>query len=673
MKKISLFFIYVLFVVSCTNAPQDITVASLFADHMVLQQQKNVPIWGWANSGTTIKISASWGKTSQTEADTNGQWFTKIQTPKAGGPYTLNIISGADTIKTIYDIMIGEVWLASGQSNMEMPVKGLGEDTPIDNSAYEIEKSENNNIRLFTVKKTISYTSKQDCIGEWKVANPENTGNFSATAYFFAKNLNKELKIPIGIINTSWGGTPVESWIAKEYIKTVNGYEDVAGKINELKTNIDILSDYLKDVGYFPFSYITQSDAFTDTSFINKSVKSPDFDDSKWHSIILPDVWNNSELKNINGIVWFRKDFEIPENTNIASLNKLFLGKIDEMDETYINGVKIGSNLGISSWTKERNYNIDNTILHKGKNNITIKMINTYGGGGFYTKKDITLSSSSHKNIINLSGEWKYKPVAYLYRFNSNIYLFSDRKKYDGIPRFNFLAEERTSTLLYNGMIAPLIPFYIKGAIWYQGESNVGKDELYDELFPTLIHNWRAQWGEGDFPFYYVQIAPYTYSSFGDNTIAAKLRFSQFKALKEKNVGMVVTSDIGNINNIHPSNKQEVGKRLSLWALNNSYGFDSIVYSGPLYKSCEIINDKAIISFTHTDGGLVCKGNKLTYFEIAGSDSIFYDATARIDNNRVVVYSKNVQNPEFVRFGWRNAAEPNLFNGYGLPASPFKN
>jgi sialate O-acetylesterase len=673
MKKISLLFIYLLSIVSCTNTSLDITISSLFADHMVLQRQKEVPVWGWAAPATIIKISASWGESSLAKADTSGRWLTKIQTPKAGGPYVLNVISGSDTVKTINDIMIGEVWLASGQSNMEMPVKGLGEDTPIENSVNEITNSENKNIRMFTVKKTISYTSKQDCIGEWKVANSKNTGDFSATAYFFAKNLNNELKIPIGIINASWGGTPIESWIAEEYIKTVNGYKDVAGKINELKTNIDVLSDYLKDTGYFPFSYITQSDAFTDTSFIDKRVKSTDFDDSEWHSIVLPDTWDNTELKNINGIVWFRKDFDIPENINPASLNSLFLGKIDEMDETYINGVKIGSNLGISSWTKERAYNIDKTILHKGKNNITIKMINTYGGGGFYTKKDIILSSNSQKEIINLSGKWKYKPVAYLYRFNSEIYLFTDRSKYNGIPKYDFLAEERTATLLYNGMIAPIIPFYIKGAIWYQGESNVGKAKQYDDLFPTLIRNWRAQWGEGDFPFYYVQIAPYSYVSYGDNTIAAKLRFSQFKTLKEKNVGMVVTTDIGNINNIHPSNKQEVGKRLSLWALHNTYGFDSKVYSGPLYKSCEIISDKAIVSFTHTAGGLICKGNKLTNFEIAGTDSIFYDATAKIDKNKVIVYSKNVRNPKFVRFGWKNAAEPNLFNAYGLPASPFKN
>jgi sialate O-acetylesterase len=666
MNKIALLLVILSLFGSCEEKYPDITLPELFSNHMVLQQNSDVPIWGWATPETVIDLTTTWGKNKTISADKNGNWSIKIPTPNAGGPYSITLTSGR-SIRIIDDVYIGEVWLASGQSNMEMPVKGWGKDMPIDSSTQEIASSDYPEIRMFTVKKETSYSQKKDCTGQWKVANPENTGDFSATAYFFAKDLYLKLKVPIGIIHSSWGGTPAESWTSKEFINNIKGFEDAEKKLNDSKNNHKKITAWLKDLKKVSFDDALKQGFPSEKNELQYS--STEFNDSDWKEIQLPAYWETRQLNNFDGIVWFRKEFVIPKGKDL-NIVWLYLGKIDDMDETYINGTKVGSSLKLGFWDEERRYPVKDGLLHTGKNTISVKVIDNYGGGGMYGNRKIGFLDKKNDTVLNLSGIWKYKPVAVIK--NENLYYFNANKTFSSMPVSTYSLDQYSPTLLYNAMIAPLIPYTIKGAIWYQGESNVGRAKQYETLFPMMIKSWRKAWNNGDFPFYYVQIAPFFYNN-GKPTSAAELRYAQLLTLKENNVGMVVTTDIGNVENIHPSNKQDVGKRLALWALNKTYGDSNIIYSGPMVENIKFEKNKAIISFTNTAEGLETDGEKLHSFEIAGSDSVFYEANAIIDKNKVIVSYRKVKKPEFVRFGWKNDAEPNLFNSMGLPASPFKN
>jgi sialate O-acetylesterase len=660
------YWVFIVFIIlfSCKKEKTEIYLPALFSNHMVLQQKVEAPIWGRGTPGSDIQISTSWNELKTVTVNEKGNWFVKIATPQAGGPYTITLQSGK-AIKKIDDVYIGEVWLASGQSNMEMPVKGWGKDMPIDNSAHEIASSENPKIRMFTVKKEMSFIPKKDCVGDWKVAKPENTGDFSATAYFFAKNLYKKLKVPIGIIHSSWGGTPAEAWTSKKFVANIEGFENTEKQIDKAKAGQEKMEVWLKDIKGMSFNDGIESefkDEKNDGQYITSS-----FNDVGWKEMDLPAYWETRQLKSFDGIVWFRKKFNIPEGTNLKNL-KLYLGKIDDMDDTFINGKKVGGILKTGFWDKERLYPIDEQVLHYGMNTISVKVIDNYGGGGIYGDKNIGILNSKNDTLINLSGKWKFLPVSLIK--NGNIYHFNENSSFSNMPESDIMLNPHFPTVLYNGMIAPLIPFTIKGVIWYQGESNVGRAKQYETLFPAMINNWRSDWSNGNFPFYYVQIAPFNYNN-GSPLSAAELRNAQFLAMKEKNVGMVVTTDIGDINNIHPSNKSDVGKRLALWALKNDYGIDSIISSGPLCKNAKFDKTKVIISFSGTGKGLKSNGKKLNSFEIAGKDSVFYDASAVIEDHRVIVSCRKVKEPRFVRFGWKNDSEPNLFNSAGLPAFPF--
>jgi len=449
------------------TARADVRLPKIFSDHMVLQQQCHAPVWGWADPGEKITVTLGETKATAT-ADQDGRWKTTIATPPAGGPHTL-AVAGNNTI-TLKDVLIGEVWVASGQSNMEWSLlRSL-------NPKEEIAAAKYPKIRLFHVQRQTSPTELNDLgapaaggKNAWKECSPENVPHFSAVAYFFARKLHKELGVPVGVINTSWGGTVAEAWTSREGLAT-------------------------------------------------------------------------------------HKDFE--------------------------------------------------PILERAK-------------------------------------RWQ-----------------------KGRPN--------QASALYNAMIKPLVPYAIAGAIWYQGESNRGRAVQYGKLFPAMIADWRKQWARGDFPFLFVQLAPFHYGNPQGGTLA-ELWDAQFKTLKNvKNTGMAVTTDIGNVRDIHPKNKQEVGRRLALWALKLEYG-KSVVPSGPLYKSHKVEGDKVRISFDHTGGGLVAKdGKPLSHFTIAGTDKNFVPAQAKIDGDSVVVWSDEVKEPIAVRFAWRNDAEPNFFNKEGLPASPFR-
>jgi sialate O-acetylesterase len=396
----------------------------------------------------------------------------------------------------------------------------------------------------------------------------------------------------------------------------------------------------------------------------------PEFNDSDWPVMELPAYWETSALPGFDGIVWLRKEFDLPAACEGKDL-VLHLGAIDDMDATFVNGIKVGSILKTGFYSFPREYNIPSKILKKGKNVIAVEVIDLMGGGGIYDKNGISVRiRNSKKSVLNLNGKWKYFPVAEIMK--DKIYFFGKSEKtFKDRPQVAVPINEYAPTTLYNAMIYPLIPYTIQGAIWYQGESNVGKAFEYRSLFPAMIECWRNVWGQGDFPFYYVQIAPFTYKETIPSS-SAELREAQLLTLKLPNTGMIVTTDIGNPKTIHPSNKQEVGNRLALWALSKTYGKENVVCSGPLYDKIEIEKDKIIVHFTHIEGGLVAKGGPLTYFEIAGEDKNYIPAMAEIKGDIVEVWSDKILQPVAVRFGWNENANPNLFNSAGLPASPFR-
>jgi sialate O-acetylesterase len=370
----------------------------------------------------------------------------------------------------------------------------------------------------------------------------------------------------------------------------------------------------------------------------------------------LPSRWENQDLPNFDGVVWFRKTVQIPETWSKQECT-LELGPIDDIDQTFVNGRLIGTTDQDGSWMFGRKYTIQPGTLKDGENLVAVRVLDTGGDGGLYgNPTDLKLYPSGNpSSAIPLSGAWKYKEVINLKTFPARPEPMSLNA---GAP-----------ASLFNGMINPITPLTIRGAIWYQGESNQDRAIQYRSLFPDMITDWREHWNIGDFPFLFVQIAPFNY---GENATSQMLREAQFMTLDLPNTGMVVTTDIGNLTDIHPKNKQEVGRRLALWALANSYGFANLVHSGPLYHSMRIEEGKIRLFFTHTGSGLLAKNGDLTDFEIAGTDRRFIPANARIDGDTVVASHPDVPEPIAVRFGWSNTAEPNFFNKEGLPASTFR-
>jgi len=624
------------------NVQAKIKLPAIISDNMVLQRNTKDPLWGWADPGETVTITADWqGATSvQTTAGDDGKWMAKVDAPEAGGPYTITI-SGKNTV-TLRHVMVGEVWLCSGQSNMEMPVQGWGKDTPIRNSEKEIASARYPNIRLFTVQQHIALTPQQDVTGKWSKTTPETVRSFSATAYFFGRRLYQKLKVPIGLIHSSWGGTPAEAWTSGRKLRDMDMFTSYLDTLKIVAPRIDqIEKKYHRELDDFQQKVKT----------VNKAYTYSDFDDSNWKSMPVPSMWENHGFPHFDGIMWFRKEITVPKNWKGKAMT-ITLGPIDDKDITWFNGEEIGKIQRDGAWSTKRKYTIPAGLVKAGKNEITVRVTDTGGGGGIDgAKSDMLLypSSETQSQGISLAGKWKFKEGAEM-------------------PQPAFGNNPNGASVLYNGMVAPLIPYHIRGAIWYQGEANVGRANQYATLFPGMIEDWRKRWDEGNFPFYFVQIAPYQYSPNG--SASAALRDAQRRALALPNTGMASTLDIGNFDNIHPANKQAVGKRLSLFAMNNIYG-KQVTDSGPIYQHMEVRDGKAILTFNHVDGGLIAKNGGLRDFEIAGKDGKYVQATAKIKNDKVIVLSPTIKQPQNVRYDWSDTPVPTLYNRAGLPASSF--
>ncbi|MGE5457307.1 MAG: sialate O-acetylesterase [Methanococcaceae archaeon] len=666
MKKLLLLLMVTIFL-GRINAQSFIELPAIFSDNMVLQQKSLVPVWGKGPAGSAVTVKASWGASASAIVEKEGLWKLRIKTPKAGGPYELNITIG-DTSIIYKNVLLGEVWLCSGQSNMEMPLGGWPPKDTIWTAPQEIKTAANTGIRFFTVSKMVSDTKQFNCKGKWVECSSEEAARFSATAYFFGKKLNKDLNVPIGLINTSWGGTPIESWISGSSLSEITEFKPVVDNISQCREETIKLNNWLTGHAVIDVKNADVPNRWKALDFQDSLCSHKDFNDAKWPEMELPVVWETTFLGNFDGAGWFRKKIELPQSW----LNKdlvLELGPIDDMDETYVNGIKAGEHMEDGNWQVDRVYNIPATLVKDSVLFIAVRIVDNQGGGGIYGKPEqmnIHLKDGSAK--INIAGAWTFLPVAELR--DMKFFVFgSKNEEYFSRPKLKVDLSAYMPTALYNAMISPLIPYSIKGAIWYQGESNAGAPEMYRKLFPLMINNWRQDWHSGEFPFYFVQIAPYNY---GPATPSEKLREAQMMTLSVAKTGMAVTMDIGNVNNIHPGNKRAVGERLALWALAKDYN-KKAAYSGPVYKAMKVIKDKIVISFDHADGGLkVEERNGENNFLIAGKDGKFVKAIVKVEGKKLIVSSPGISDPAFVRYAWSNTAEATLYNKKGLPASSFR-
>ncbi len=634
-----------LLIIFYTSVYGEIKLPRLVSNGMVLQRNEHVRVWGWGSPGEKVTIRFA-GKTYSTITRADSEWSVMFSPMKAGGPYSMEIDGNNHIV--LKNILIGDVWLCSGQSNMELPMYRV-------QTRYEseMEHAENNDIRQFLVPNRYDFKKPQTKLsdGSWVSVNPWTIPEFSATAYFFARNLYKKYHVPIGLINASVGGTPICAWMSEEALKK---FPKLLEKADEYK-NDRLINKIQKE--HSQVRNVWEKSVWNRDKGLHGKINwyQTNYNDSDWSNIKLPGFWSGDRQKNKNGVVWFRKEFNVPTDlTGIPA--RLYLGAIVDADYTYINGVFVGST---SYKYPPRIYNIASGLLKPGKNVVTIRVINYSGRGGFVKDKPYKIVAGGQ--TISLKGIWKYK-----------FGVEADK------PLAKFPAVQNQPSGLFNGMINPLLNYTIKGAIWYQGESNTGNpglpDHYFDE-FTSMIKDWRNKWGEGNFPFLFVQLPNYLKQDSDPNAPSnwAKVRNAQLKTLSLPNTGMAVTIDIGEWNDVHPSDKNDVGKRLSLVAQKVAYGNKHIIASGPVYKSMKIEGNKAILTFKNIGGGLIVKGNeRLRNFAIAGNDNKFIWANAVIKNNKVVVWSDKIAHPVSVRYAWAdNPGFVNFYNKEGLPASPF--
>jgi len=638
MKKL---FLFLIFSVSLTQiATAKFRIAKIFSNHMVLQRDAKIPVWGWAEGKEKIKVTFD-GKTYKAKVDKDGKWVAYLPKMKAGGPYEMRI-KGKKTEIVLSDILVGDVWLCSGQSNMEWPVSASN------NAQKEIANASDTQIRHFKVPRTNSPKPEDELKGgEWQSTSPETVGAFTAVGYFFARHLREHQNVPIGLLNSSWGGSRIEPWMPahtlgyknqKEATKEFANYEknQIEKRKAELKEKMKVVPE--KDKGLVNGEALWAKNTYKDNN---------------WREMELPGLWEGKGYEGLDGIVWYRKTIRLTAEQAQEGAT-LSLGKIDDSDITWVNGQKVGEMTG--AYNVLREYEVPSSYLKPGQNTITIRVEDTGGGGGINGAPS-ELSLLSGGQTIPLSGNWKYK-VAEV-RFNST---FSANQ----IP-----------TLLYNQMIHPIIDFPIKGALWYQGESNASENDAfkYRDLFATMIKEWRSLWDVGEFPFLWVQLANFMAVDEQPNESSwAVLRESQTATLELPNTAEAVIIDLGEADDIHPRNKQDVGYRLALGARKIAYG-EKIVHSSPTFESMKVKGNEARLKFELNGSKLITK-DKYGYvkgFAIAGSDGKFVWAKGRIEGNEVILSSEQVKKPKAVRYAWgNNPDEANLYNSEGLPVTPFR-
>ena len=618
----------------------------LFTDHVVLQRGVPIPVWGWTTPGATVTVTLH-QQTATATAGANGKWLARLPEAEAGGPYELEVVGPGSA--TVHDVLIGDVWICSGQSNMEMGIQ------QVNNPEAEIADARRPQIRLFTVPHKTSFHPIETVNSQWLVCSPvtvkkDGWGGFSAVGYFFGRALQEDLQVPIGLIHTSWGGTIAEAWTSGDRLLDMPDFADAVREIRQ--------QDQPANSGISMSERIEKWWMDSDPGTRGGSWATPSLDVGDWKSMKLPTLWEDAGLPEYDGVVWFRREIELPADWE-GKAAILHLGPIDDDDTTFMNGQKVGATEG---YNIDRKYEVKPTVLKAGRNVIAVRVLDTGGGGGIYGKVlDMQLVQAGNPSAsISLAGDWRYMASAPL-------------KQTAPFPqRLN--NNPNVVTVLYNGMIAPLIPFGIKGAIWYQGESNAGRAAQYRALLATLIEDWRNRFEVGPFPFFVVQLANFmaAHPQPGESAWAELREAQVLGAQRAGNAGFALAIDIGDAQDIHPKNKQEVGRRLALAARAIAY-HESIPYSGPIYRSVEINGERANVHFDHLDGGLVAHdGPKLKGFAIAGADKHFVWADATISGDSVILSAPSINQPVFVRYDWADNPDGNLYNQAGLPAVPFR-
>ena len=604
----------------CISQPLNakIRLPKLISDCLVLQRDVPLKIWGWADVGEKVTIRLD-GNYYETEADLNGDWLVTLPPHKAGGPFLLEVNEIA-----IRDVLIGDVWLCSGQSNQETPIHRLTEMFP------EINVSNNHMIRHYKVPTQDSKEYLQEEIAgnaQWHSGVASEVMNWTALAYFYAVEAYEKTGVPQGMLVSSLGGSAIESWIGQEHLKefpqllldkeALNGFEQAKKDKGEGKWN------------------------------------QWDWDDSDWKTMQMPGTWRENGL-NVRGTVWMRKDFEIPESME-GRHAKLSMGTLVHNDAVFVNGVYVGST---GYEYPPRRYQIPVGVLRKGKNTIAVRLNAPAGNGEFIKDKPYKIIGDAAE--IDLTGSWKYKVGLDM----DDVTPYAERLK----------NRKNVGSGLYNGMIYPIRNYQGRGTIWYQGESNAGNTSRYAELVSSLITNWRELWNMPEMPFLLMQLPNFMQKHDKPTDSGwARIREAQLQAFKTiPNTTLAVTYDLGEWNDIHPLNKKDMAKRLFLGARKVVYG-EKLVYAGPVYKDMKVEGNKIIITFTETGRGLMAKGGILKHFAIAGEDRQFVWADAVIRGNKVIVSSKDVKQPVAGRYAWSdNPEDANLCNKEGLLASPFR-
>lgn len=640
-------------------ASAKVTLPALVSDGMVLQQKAPVRVWGWAANGEKVTVTfRGQSHTAVTKAaDTKeGQWSVMLKPLDPGGPHELTVV-GENRI-VLKDVFVGDVWVCSGQSNMEFALARSFE------PQADIAAAADPALRTFNVGRQLGATPQGDVVGKWEGAAPDTRARFSAVGFYFGRALREARKVPIGLIHTSWGGTPAEAWMSRPTLSEWGMPEAAFAAL--AAPNAGQKEAYEKLLGAWTAAGRPQG-TFDDqgVSDAAKGWALPQTETRDWRPLSLPQPWERlgPEMQ-LDGAVWFRREVSLPPGWAGRALD-LHLGAIDDWDTTHFNGVKVGStgNETPNFWAAPRRYQVPASAVKAGRAVLAVRVWDHGGDGGFMGPAGdlwIAPAGASASERIALGGEWRFKAER-------------TRPSAPTPPGLN----QNLPSVLYNGMLAPLLPYTIKGATWYQGESNTGRSGQYRALLGALIRSWRTDWQLKDFPFLIVQLAPY-------QAIQAEPMESGWAALREAqvqvssdlpNVGVAVITDVGDERDIHPTKKKPVGERLALAARKIAYG-ERIIASGPSLRAAKVENvgkiGKVVVSFDNVGKGLEVRGDRLTGFAIAGADGKFVNADAVIAGATVVVSSPSIAQPADVRFGWADYPVVNLWNKDGLPAVPFR-
>ncbi|UII27293.1 sialate O-acetylesterase [Fulvivirga maritima] len=618
----------------------------LISDGMVLQRDSKVKIWGWASQGEAVSIDFK-KKTYKTKANKEGDWEITLPAQKAGGPFKITVKGEKNTI-SLSNILFGDVWLCAGQSNMVHYLE-----LHQDRYAQEIKEAQNPEIRQFLVSSNPVLTGPIEDLpdGEWKEASSENVLKFSAVAYFFAKKIYAKYAVPIGLINASIGGSRIEAWISESGLKS---FDDLSAQLIQNKDTAEVFGLNRKAEAFRSDWYANLPE---DKGLVAENPwYSADYKSDSWRRMNVPGYWEDQGIKQLNGVVWYRKEVDIPA-TMAGQPARVALGRIVDADHFYVNGKEIGNTTYLYP---QRRYNVPAGLLKEGKNTFVIRVLNYEGKGGLVPDKPYYIASES--DTVDLKGYWQYKVGA--------VYPEKAEEPPSVLLRFQ-------PTVYYYGMVAPYKKLHLKGVLWYQGESNVDKPGSYLDLQKALIDDWRNQFNDEELPFLYVQLPNFLDVNYQPTESSwAEIREAQRKALSMPNTAMAVAIDLGEWNDIHPDRKKPVGDRLALAAQHMAYGDENIVYSGPLIQSAKKEGQKVVLQFDHVGSGLEVNNDEpLKWFAIAGKDKKFVWAQAEIstDQKTLIVWNETVENPEYVRYGWAdNPDQVNLYNKEGLPASPFQ-